>query len=584
MNWQQLRAILWLRWRLSRNQFVRAGQLNAVISIIVTVMMGMGAIAAGVGSIIGGYFAGLKAPAPVLLFIWDGVVFFFLILWFTGLLVEIQRSESIDLTKLLHLPVTLPQVFVFNYLASHFTPGIMFILPGMLGFCVGLVAGGGLRWVLLVPLVLGFVFMVTAWTYCLRGWLAALMVNKRRRRAVVVWITLAFVLVAQLPNLVFNSSLFRQQIKSVEQTSRKRGMQRKGSSPEQGGLAVPDRILSAHLVVPPGWPGYGAMALKEGNAWPALGTTAVAWLIGALGLMKAYRMTIRFYQGADGSTERKPVPPRAPGRRGTLLVERRLPWLPEDAAALTLATFRSLTRTPELKMAFIMPIVLGGVMVFSRVAHFRNSPAGMPESWKGFAASGVALLAAFSIGPMMGNVFGLDRNGFRALVLLPVRRKFILLAKNLAFAPFAVLTAVMLLTASKFVIRLPWDVYLAGLLKAAGAFLMFGLLGNLASILTPYRLAAGTLQAKKPKAVVFISVFAGMLLLPLIALPMAVPPGLQFVCSMFDLVPWLSVDLAATVLLAAVAVAIYSLVLPWEGRLLARRELKILQEVTEEIE
>ena len=38
---------------------------------------------------------------------------------------------------------------------------------------------------LLLPLVLGFVFMVTAWTYCVRGWLAALMVNKRRRRAIV---------------------------------------------------------------------------------------------------------------------------------------------------------------------------------------------------------------------------------------------------------------------------------------------------------------------------------------------------------------------------------------------------------------
>ncbi len=57
---------------------------------------------------------------------------------------------------------------------------------------------------LLLPLVFGFFFMVTAWTYCLRGWLAALMVNKRRRRAIIVGVTMAFMLLAQLPNLLIN--------------------------------------------------------------------------------------------------------------------------------------------------------------------------------------------------------------------------------------------------------------------------------------------------------------------------------------------------------------------------------------------
>jgi hypothetical protein len=584
VNWQQLRAILWLRWRLSRNQFVRAGQLNAVLSIIGIVVLLTGGMSTAVGGMVGGWFAGSKAPPLFLLLIWDGVVCLFLLFWFTGLLIEIQRSESIDLPKLLHLPVTLPQVFVFNYVASHFTPGIVLMLPGMLGLCAGLIAGAGPVMVLLVPLVLGFVFLVTAWTYCLRGWLAALMVNKRRRRTVIVWVTIVFVGLCQLPNVFFNSSLFRQQIKSAERASRKHGKQSGASSREQGGLALPESVLSAHLVVPPGWIGYGAMTLKQHNAWPTLGVTAASWLLGALGLMRAYRMTIRFYQGADSRAERKPVQPRAPARRGVLLVERRLPWLPDDLAALTLATFRSLTRSPELKMAFIMPLVLGAALGGTRLMHSRNSPAWMPEVWKGFAAAGAAMLAGFSIAPMMSNAFGLDRNGFRALVLLPTRRHYILLAKNLAFAPFGALIALVTLTAVKFLVQLPWEFYLAGLLQAAGAFLMFGLLGNLLSILAPYRLATGTLQAKKPKAIVFIAVFASMFSLPLIALPMAVPAGLQAICSTFDLLPWLPVDVVAALGLLAAAAVIYRLVLPWEGRLLARREQKILQEVTEEVE
>ena len=62
MNWQQLQAILWLRWRLTKNQFARAGRVNAVLSIIMLVLLLLGAVAAAVGGVVGGAFAGWKAP------------------------------------------------------------------------------------------------------------------------------------------------------------------------------------------------------------------------------------------------------------------------------------------------------------------------------------------------------------------------------------------------------------------------------------------------------------------------------------------------------------------------------------------
>jgi Na+/melibiose symporter-like transporter len=34
MNWTQIRTVLWLRWRLTRNQWSRGGQLNAVLTMI----------------------------------------------------------------------------------------------------------------------------------------------------------------------------------------------------------------------------------------------------------------------------------------------------------------------------------------------------------------------------------------------------------------------------------------------------------------------------------------------------------------------------------------------------------------------
>ncbi len=35
MNWGQLHTIIWLRWRLTRNQWSRGGPLNAIITLIV---------------------------------------------------------------------------------------------------------------------------------------------------------------------------------------------------------------------------------------------------------------------------------------------------------------------------------------------------------------------------------------------------------------------------------------------------------------------------------------------------------------------------------------------------------------------
>src|SRR5258705_7329381 len=294
MNWEQLRAILWLRWRLTKNRFARGGQVNAVLSVIMGAVLVIAAGGLGVGAVFLGYVAGADAPPMMLLVLWDGLVFGFLILWLSGLLVEIQRSESIDLTKLLHLPVTLQQVFVFNYAASHFAPTIVLFLPAMLGLSLGLALRLGPALALLVPVVVAFIFMITAWTYCLRGWLAALMVNKRKRRAIIVWVTLAIVLCSQIPNLVLNSHYFRQSKKN-SQPSRKTDAQSKGSAVGPEGSGWPEGFLEGHLALPPGWVGYSAMSLRNKHPLPALGLAAVSLLIGALGLRKAYRQTLRFY-------------------------------------------------------------------------------------------------------------------------------------------------------------------------------------------------------------------------------------------------------------------------------------------------
>ena len=380
MDWSQLGTILWLRWRLSRNQWCRGGKLNALLTTIaVGIGLAIGA-AGGLGGVLAGTFALAKASPLVMLAVWDGIVAAFLFFWMIGIVTEIQRSETIDIGRMLHLPISLRGIFLVNYLASHLTLSIILFLPAMLGLCLGLILGGEWSMIWMFPLVLGLAFMVTAWTYCLRGWLVTLMVNKRRRRAIIAGITFTFVLLSQLPNLLGNF---------LHDPERHRPRPAISAPPDGqtatrpvGGdkVRLPPTVLAAHKYVPFLWVGNGAMSLAAGNVWPAVLGAAGAFGIGGLGLRRAYRTTLRFYQGqarrpSGGQAASKKSaqrPKAAKVTAGRTLLERRLPGVPDEAAALGLAFLRSMMRAPEVKMAlatnFAMLLIFGAMILLRRSA------------------------------------------------------------------------------------------------------------------------------------------------------------------------------------------------------------------------
>ena len=118
MNLAQLRSILWLRWRLTRNQWARGGQINAVITLVVAYLAVMAGVAGGMAGFLAGFLGLTKLSAFQMLGLWDALILVFLLFWSIGLISEIQRSESIDMRRLMHLPIGLRQLFVMNYLGS----------------------------------------------------------------------------------------------------------------------------------------------------------------------------------------------------------------------------------------------------------------------------------------------------------------------------------------------------------------------------------------------------------------------------------------------------------------------------------
>ena len=581
MNWEQLKTILWLRWRLMRNQWARSGGLGAVIAVLA----GLGAFVMGglcfVGALLGAAFGLSQSPPLVIMGIWFGVTVGFLFFWMIGLLTELQRSETIDLQRLMHLPVALGQMFVVNYLVSHFALSIIVVVPIMLGLGIGLVIARGPEMVLLVPLALSMVFMITAWTYCLRGWLAAMMTNPRRRRTVIMGITFMFILLSQGPNLYFNV-IHRQDHHSSQQSTTNQETRR---TAEQEKL---NQLLAAQKFIPPLWLPLGAQGLAEGRALPALLGTLGCLGIGTLGLRRAYRSTVRFYYGETGGKAPVRIKPAgtatavvAPARTGNGFLELRLPAVPEQAAALALATFRSLLRAPEVKMAWgssFLSMVIIGAMVFLR------SPPHLSDTAKPFIATGVVAFSIFMFVQFLANQFGLDRDGFRSLILSPADRRLILLGKNLASLPVGATFGAILLTLSSVWLHLPWLVFTAALFQLATLLLLAGLAGNVLSILVPYRIQPGSMKPTKMPGLAMLVMILCQMLFPVAMAPAFAPPLAELLWRLAGWPGVVPVNLILSVLLAALAAVAYWQTLGPLGRLLQRRETKILGVVTVEVE
>lgn len=577
MNWEQLKTIFWLRWRLMCHQWRGAGALGAALAVLLLLLALSVAAGAFAGGLAAGYFALADASPRTILFTWLGITLAFLFIWLAGLMAELQRSEAIDLQKLMHLPVALGQMFFINYLVSHFSLGTILAVPAMIGLGLGLMLGRSGQMILVIPLALSMVFMVTAWTYYLRGWLAKLMSNPRRRRTIIVGITMVFVLLAQGPNLYFNV---------LHHFGRRHGDDQEKVVEMKRTL---DTLVAVQGLVPPLWVSLGASRLAEGNPLPALLGMLGCAALGALGLRRAYVATVSFYRGKSGGqaplraavagVPKAPAAPRTTGKN--LFLEKNLPLAPEQAAAVALATLRSMLRAPEVKMAwgssFIATLVLGGLYLL-RGGENVSAPA------KPFLATVSVAMPAFFLAQFFINQFGFDRDGFRALILSPVERRLVLLGKNLAAAPVGLLLGGILLAITSARLHLPPLGILATLFQLFSVLLMGLVIGNLFSIIAPYRIQPGSMKPTKMPGLASLLLIACHFLFPLAMVPVFIGPLVELFWHRLELPDFVPVNLIFSTGYLVVMGLVYWSTLGPLGRLLYRRETKILAIIAVEVE
>jgi hypothetical protein len=395
-----------------------------------------------------------------------------------------------------------------------------------------------------------------------------------------------FMLLAQLPNLLMNMRIGRMVARPPTNAAEMEEWTARRAEEKTRTAAVLDW---AHRCIPLLWLPLGARTLAEGRLWPALLGACGLFAIGAWGLARAYRGTLRFYQGGENK-QAVPTPVAAPavntGKK--ILLEWTLPAIPAEAAAMALASFRSMSRAPEVKMALIttviMPMAIGSSAFLLRPGSGLPPDGPMPVAIQSLLAGGVVALTFFGLMQLMFNHFGFDRDGFRAIVLLPAPRRHVLLGKNLALLPVTLAVFAVYLGLAAVLAHLRASAILTACIEFGTAFLMLSVLGNLASILAPYRIAAGSLKPTKMKGITVLLIFAAQMLFPLALLPIFLPAGVGLLCDQMEWLPGAVVTPICAALSAGGSALLYWYTLEPLGTLLQRREQRILQTVTQEVE
>jgi ABC-2 type transport system permease protein len=608
MNWWgQLQAFLWLRWRLRRNRQKRAAAGSVIIETVFAALSILSAAIAFFIFFAVGVFLLPRVSAPIVMLIWDGAVVVSLFVWLVDLVSELQRSEVLSLDKFLHLPVSLSSVFLMNYVSSLYSPNVTIFLPAMIGLTLGMVFSKGPIVLLLFPVVVAFFLMVTALSYQFRGWLASLMQNKRRRRTIVTLLTVAMVLLFQIPNLLNFTVFGRRQspttIKAMaeeqskldhrlagreidrDEYQRQSGLIRKkyGAPGRQAaGMQREDteRIArTANIFVPIGWLPYGVVTLLEGRIMPSALAFLGLTLIGTASLARSYKTTLRLYTGDFSS--RKPRHPVAEAektavpQKPAVFMEKQLPLVSEQASAVTVACFRSLTRAPETKMMLLTPLIFT-VIFGSAFLRIHSEP---PQVLRPIMAAAVMGIILLGMAQLASNQFGFDRNGFRVFVLAGASRRDILLGKNLALLPFALGLGMIGISALQFAYPMPIDHWLAATVQMISMYMVYCVLNNFLSMLAPAAVSSGSLRPAQPKGMaIVVHLLFFFLLMPIAMGLTLIPLGIEY------LWPGLPIYLLLTLAEFVGIAYFYSNILGFQGTLLQKREQRILEIVAAKVD
>ena len=251
-----------------------------------------------------------------------------------------------------------------------------------------------------------------------------------------------------------------------------------------------------------------------------------------------------------------------------------LPLVSPEHSAIVEKELRYLMRNAQVRMMGLMPLILIVIRVVNtqRLGRARTTPPGIFLTYgSGLLATGGVLYVFMILAGLSCNHFAFEEGGMRTLILSPIDRRKILLGKNITITVVAFIFATILLILNTIVFR---DLDAFKLLFIGLSFVTFAALsssmGNWLSIRFPKRMRFG----KRLN----VSGVAGLLFIPMVVV-LSAPPVLATIVGLFT--RSLLYEYAALFVFAVLAVGFYFLMLNFQGRALAKREIEILDAVRE---
>lgn len=614
---RHLLTVLWLRITILKNQFLRQSLVTRVMTGLLLAIIGFSMLGT-----VGGVLSTSRLLLPTeppwwLTYAWTGLVVAFLGAWIVGVWMDLSQSEALTLNKFMHLPIQPQQVVLINYLASLISLNLVYFFPSALafGFAVAMRYQG---WYWLTPLlVLAFFFMVTSVTWLFRGWLVSIMSNKRQRQLVIAVGSFIFGMMFLIPwslQTLYRGSdrneqrtflseqreLFEQRAREeIDQPAFEEALEslkaRRQQAMRERWEFWKSRLDVAHLWLPVGWLPAGVAMLQEGNSGFALmflmGMVGFGTVSLAMGFRNAKAQSLQ--NSGDHQAQRRnlirtelSVPDASfePDAARLVATNPSSNWIEKDwlrltnpQAAVAMATLRSHSRSPEIKIAMLVWFVLLVVMAVI----LNSNGISLSNSWLNVLFGfGVAAMASMGVNQLVANQFGFDRDGFRSYLIFPVCSRDLLIGKNMAAFPFGIVFGLMGLAVLQWFTRMDWTHFLANCFQLVTIMFVNLLINNLLSIMTPLTVKPGSLQPRSIGVTTAFLQMAIFILFPLSVVPVLVPLGLEWWFQNHEFWGSFPFYLIGAMLGAIVTFLVYFNLIGWQANLLQSRMHRILDVAT----
>lgn len=481
-------------------------------------------------------------PSPE--FIFFSIFAMCYLLWAT-LPLSIGSSRQFDPGNLLLYPISLRKLFAVDLISDIASLPSVFAIPAIIAIGIGAgLAQGKLAGGILIALV------ATVFGISLSKWVSTSigsMIRKKRARGETLVALMGAI--AGLGGLLV-SQLAPQFLRHSES-------------------------ISALRWTPPGAVAFAfTHGLREGQAAGYALALMVVTTYSVVFIVITYWLARRAILG--GGTRRRDhrAPSAAPVENYTGW---QIPLVSPELAAIIEKELRYIMRNAQLRMMALMPLILIIIRLMNR-QHFDPTAAGGSRLFadfikygEGFMPTTGVLYVFLILAGLSCNQFAFEHAGMRTLVLSPVERKKILLGKNIAICIVALVFSAGVLVINQLVFR---DVTPRGLLFASLCFVIFAsltaVMGNWFSIGFPKRMKFG--------ARMNVSGVVGVLLIPMIIL-LALPPLASAAAGY--VAQSLLIEYVTLAVLAVLSMGFYLLMIEAQGASLQKRELAILEAVTD---